>query len=49
MDTKLGRGGWDELEGWDWHIYTIDTRYKQVTNENLLYSTGNSTGCSVVT
>ena len=22
MDTKWGKGGWDELGGWDWHIYT---------------------------
>lgn len=21
MDTKAGKGGWDELEDWDWHIY----------------------------
>ena len=27
MDTK-GKGGWDELGDWDWHIYTIDTMYK---------------------
>ena len=27
----------------------INTMYKQITNENLLYSTGNSTQCSVVT
>ena len=40
---------WDELGDWDWHIYTIDTMYKQITNENLLYSSGNSTQCSVVT
>ena len=25
MDTKWG---WEELEDWDWHIYSIDTMYK---------------------
>ena len=31
-------------------IYTLLTLYiKEITNENLLYSTGNSTQCSVVT
>ena len=28
MDTKRGRGGWDELGDWDRHISTIDTMYK---------------------
>ena len=28
MDTKGGRGEWDELGDWDQHIYTIDTMYK---------------------
>ena len=28
MDTKGGKGGWDELGDWDWHICTIDTMYK---------------------
>ena len=28
MDTKGGKGGWDELEDWDGHIYIIDTIYK---------------------
>jgi len=23
-----GKEGWDELEDWDGHIYTIDTMYK---------------------
>ena len=23
-----GKGGWDELGDWDWHIYTIDTLHK---------------------
>ena len=27
-DTNGEGGGWDELEHWDWHIYTIDTVYK---------------------
>ena len=22
MDTSWGKGAWDELEGWDFHIYT---------------------------
>ena len=22
---KVGKGGWDELRDWDWHVYTIDT------------------------
>ena len=47
MDTKGGRGG-----GMDWEIgidmYTL-LCIKQITNENRLYSTGNSTRCSVVT
>ena len=46
MDTKGRSGEWDELGDWDWHIYTA--MYK-IDNENLLYSTGNSTQCSVVT
>ena len=39
-----GEGGMN----WDWHIYTLDTTYK-ITNENLLYSSGNTLQCSVVT
>ena len=27
MDTKGEAGGWNELGGGDWHIYTIDTMY----------------------
>ena len=23
-----GKGGWDELWDWDWHIFTVDTMYK---------------------
>ena len=49
MDTK-GEGG----DGINWEIGTdIDILFilciKQITNENLFYSTGNSTQCSVVT
>ena len=25
---QTGMEQWDELGDWDWHIYTIDTRYK---------------------
>ena len=28
MDTKGEREGRDELEDWDWHIYTTNTMYK---------------------
>ena len=42
MDTKGGKGG----GGMNWEtgidIYAL-RRIKQITNENLLYSTGNST------
>ena len=48
MDTK-GKGG----GGMNWEIgidiYSIDMCIKQITNENLLYRTGNSTQCSVGT
>ena len=47
MDTKGGRGG-----GMDWEsgidIYIV-LCIKEITNENRLYSTGNSTQCFVVT
>ena len=48
MDTRGGgRGG-----GMSWElgigIYTL-LCIKQIANENLLYSTGNSTQCSVTT
>ena len=43
---KWGQG-WDELGDWNRHIYTL-LCIKQITNENLLYSTENSTQCSVV-
>ena len=25
---QRGKGGWEELGDWDWHINTIDTMYK---------------------
>ena len=47
MDTKGEREN-----GMNWEIrtdiYTL-LGIKQITNENLLYSTGSSTQCSVVT
>ena len=51
MDTEGGKGG---VGGMNWKIgidmYTLlILRIKQMTNENLLYSTGNSTQCSEVT
>ena len=47
MDTKGGRRGRMNWEiGID--IYTL-LCIKEITSENLLYSTGNSTQCSVVT
>ena len=39
--------GRDKLEDWDRHIYT--TIYKQITNKDLLYSSGNSSQYSVMT
>ena len=47
MDTKEER--WSRMN-WDIgiDIYTV-LCIKQITNENQLYSTGNSTRCSVVT
>ena len=47
MDTKVGKGRWDELGDWKWHTYAIDTMYK-ISSENLLHGTGNSTQCSSV-
>ena len=41
-------GGWDELGDQDGHIYTTDTVY-EIDNANPLYSSGNSTQCSVIT
>ena len=46
MDTR-GEAGWDDLGDWDCYIYT--TVIKQITNENRLYSTGNSIHCPVET
>ena len=28
MDTKVGKGRWDESGDWEWHIYTMDTMCK---------------------
>ena len=36
-------GQWNKLGYWDWHIYTIDTCIKYISNENILYNTGKST------
>ena len=44
MDTKGEKGNWET--GTD--IYKL-LYIKQITNENLLYSTENSTQCSMVT
>ena len=41
MDTKGGRGWWDKLGDWDWHIHTINTMY--------IIETGNPTQDSVLT
>ena len=43
METKGEKGGMNWEAGI--HIYTL-LCIKQITNENLLYSTGNSTQCS---
>ena len=52
------QGGWDELEDWDWHIYTTDTKDKIDENywELMMrwelmrtYSIAQGTPCSVVT
>ena len=40
-------GECDALGNWDWYVHT--TMYKMYYNENLLYSTRNSTWCSVIT
>ena len=54
MDIKGEAGGGGAGGGMNWEIgidmYTLLTPcIKQTTNENLLYSTRNSTQCSVVT
>lgn len=28
METKRGKGEWNELRGWDLHIDMVDTMYK---------------------
>ena len=49
IDSKGGKWKWDELGDWI-NLYTLLILcIKQITNENLLNSTGNSTYCSVVT
>ena len=47
MGTNGRTGKRNEFGDWDSHIYA--TKKKQVTNENRLHSTGNSTQCYVVT
>ena len=48
MVTKGERGvGRDKLGGWDEHTHT--TIYKIDNQQDLLYSTGNSTQYSVIT
>ena len=52
MDTqrgeiKLSLINGNKLRDWDWYIHP--TIIKQITNENLLYSTGHSTQHSAVT
>ena len=37
MDTKEGRGVWEELGDWDWRMYTIDAMHKM---DNLGEGTG---------
>ena len=45
---ELSQGGRAEL-GVGTDIYTqLCTKYQQIINENQLYSTGNSTQCSLV-
>ena len=39
--------GRDKFGVCDWHIHT--TMYKKITNEDLMYGTGNSTQYSVIT
>ena len=51
-EQTYGYQGGEGADGMNWEIridiYTL-LCIKQITNENLLYSTGNSTQCSVVT
>ena len=44
MDTAGEKGVWDELGDWERRIHTA-----KITEENLLFHTGNTTQCSVVT
>jgi len=46
MDTNGSGGEWDKMGDWD---ICVLLWIKQITNENLLYSKGRSTRCSVVT
>ena len=43
---QRGKGGRDKLGVWDINIYTL-LYIKQITNKDLLYSTGNYTQCFV--
>ena len=36
MDTSDGKGVWDELGDWGWHIYTIDTMYKTGNKKSVI-------------
>ena len=48
QEIKIGRGG--RIREIEIDTYALLILYiKQITNENLLYSGGNSTQCSVVT
>ena len=47
MTSSGGKGECNELGDGDFHAHI--TMYKQRANESLLYSTGNSTRCSVIT
>jgi len=48
MDTgwRGGKGGWDSLGNWDGHTLPC---VEQITSGKLLYGTGSSTRCSVMT
>ena len=52
--TSLGLPSGEGRVGMNWEMGTdiftlLIQSIRQITNEDLLYSTGNSTGCSVVT
>ena len=38
MDTKGGRGWWDKLGDWDWHIYAINIVCIIDTGKHTQYS-----------